>query len=204
MAGKEDGKKKESIAERVFRWLDNYPYLQWALKRDLINHSSLSRRIQEELQVKNFDAVLVAVRRYQDGLAKKAVPETRIMEIIRKSRLDIRTGMNVYVVKKVDFEILKRLGNFHIVWGDFVTLITDARLPELPTVRKYENLVEVRVKSPLEIESTPGVVAALYEKIGELGINIIETYSCYRDTIFVIEKKDLPKILALFEKMGMA
>ncbi len=197
-------KKKESIAERVFGWLDNYPYLQWALKQDLINHSSLSRRMQEDLQVKNFDAVLVAVRRYQDSLAKKAVPETKIMDVIRKSRLDIRTGMNVYVVKKVDFEILKKLGNFHIVWGDYVTLITDAQLPELPIVKKYENLVEVRVKSPIEIESTPGVVATLYEKIGELGVNITETYSCYTDTIFVIDKRDLTRLLGLFEKIGMA
>ncbi len=195
-------KKKESIAERVFGWLDDYPYLQWALKHDLINHSSLARRIQKEFQIKNFDAALAAVRRYQDGLAKKTVPESRVMELVKKSRLDIRTGVNVYVFEKFDTDVLKRLKSFHVVWSDFVTLITGEQLG-LPTVRKYENVVEIRIKSPVEIESTSGVVATLYEKIGELNINIIETYSCYTDTIFIIDRKNLAKMLELFEKMGI-
>jgi hypothetical protein len=192
--------KRGSSAERVFKWLKKYPYIIWALKNDLINYSALARKIQKELEIKNFDAVIVAIRRYQRQL--KPIVDPKINEIIEKSRLDIRTGVNVYILEKSKHNFLNNMKDFHLICGDFTTLITHEKL-DVDTIRKHENVVEVRLKSPAQIESMPGFVAYLYERIGELGINIIETYSSYTETIFIIEKADLIKILNLFEALGV-
>lgn len=191
---------KKSIAEQVSEWIERYPYIVWALKNGLINYSSLARKIQRECEIKNFDAVIVAIRRYKDTI--KAVKEEGILEIMKKSTLEINTGMNVYTVQSFDPAILKNLKHFHIITGESTTIITSQKL-DLSCIKKYENLVEIRIKSPPAIEKTAGVVAYIYGKIAERDINIIETYSAYTDTVFIINKKDLTAMVNTLDSIGV-
>jgi len=190
-----------SIAERVFAYLEKYPYLIWTLKNGLMNYSSLTRRIQQELGVKNFDAVIMAIRRYRDNI--KQSKDTGILEILSDSTLEIKTGMNVYVLKDVKKEAIDRLEHYHLISGtDFNVLITSTRLNSA-CIKKHENVVEVRIKSPEAIEITAGFTAYVYGVVAERGINIIETYSAYTDTVFVVEKRNLPEIVEAFERIGI-
>ncbi len=199
---KKEKEKKKSIAEQVFEWLDKYPYIIWALKNELINYSSLARKIQNELRVKNFDAVLIAIRRYKEEIKK--VEEEKITSLLQESSLEIRTAVNVYIVKEIERKMLDKLPHFHLIEGsEAVILITDEKL-KIDCIKEYKNLVEVRIKSPERIEKTKGFVAFVYTKIAERGINIIETYSAYTDTIFIIEKKDLAPIVDVLEKIGIS
>ncbi len=199
-------KKKASIAEEVFKWLEERPCIQLCLFYNLINYSSLSRYIQKELKVKNFDAVIVAIRRYRKNLEKAVNLSKSIKNILKSSTLEIKTGINVYVIRDpaTISNILKKLNEsyLHIIKGyDYYLIITDKTLSEIS--KKYENLAEIRIKSPEKIESVPGVVFFIYQKLFERNINIVETYSCWTDTIILIEKKDLTKALDVFEKLGI-
>ena len=53
------------------------------------------------------------------------------------------------------------------------------------------------MKSPKQIETTAGVISYLYSLLGENDINVYETLSCWTDTIFLIDEKDLSKVMAL-------
>ena len=66
-------------------------------------------------------------------------------------------------------------------------------------IKINKNLVEVTVKSSEELEELPGVMAYLYSLFGEKGINIVETMSCWTDTIFVIEEKDLARVMEMLK-----
>ena len=64
-------------------------------------------------------------------------------------------------------------------------------------LKENKNLVEVILKSPKQIETTTGVISYLYSLLGENGINIYETLSCWTDTIFLIEEKYLSRVVEL-------
>ena len=50
-------------------------------------------------------------------------------------------------------------------------------------------------KSAKEIESQLGVIAYLCGLFAENGVNIVEFLSCWTDTLFVINTKDVAKTL---------
>lgn len=191
----------KSVAEQVFAWLEQYPYIIWTLKNGLINYSALTRKIQKELKIKNFDAVLIAIRRYKRNI--KRVEEERILDVLKQSTLEIRTGINVYIMKSIDKLTLNKLEHFHLIKGSEADILITNKAIKLPYIKKHESTVEVRIKSPATIEITKGFIAFVYGIIAERGINIIETYSAYTDTIFIIEKKDLATIVETLEKIGI-
>lgn len=193
--------EKKSIAEQVSEWIEKYPYIVWCLKNSLINYSSLARKIQKDTGIKNFDAVIVAIRRYKDTI--KAIKEEKILEIMKQSTLEIKTGMNVYTVEHFDPSVIKKLKHFHTIMGSESTTIVTSQKLDITCIQKYEGLVEVRIKSPPAIEKVAGIVAVIYSKIAERDINIIETYSAYTDTVFIINKKDLTAMVDVLESIGV-
>ena len=62
-----------------------------------------------------------------------------------------------------------------------------------------KGLTLITIKSPEDIETTPGVVSYLYSLFGEHGINIVETMSCWTDTIFVVSEDDFPKAMRVLK-----
>ncbi len=192
---------KKSIAERVFDYIDEEPYIQICLKQDLINFSSLARQIQIKLEIKNFDAIVVAIRRYQEKQKPVQAYTQKIKEVLMKSKMEIRTGINIYLVKKVTEQTLN--SNYtHVIRGfDYFLVITDMKIND--AIKKNENMTEIRIKSPPEIEEVPGIVYTLTQALFERNINIAETYSCYTDTILIIDKNDLLKTVTCLNKLGI-
>ena len=199
--------KKVSVAERVINWLEERPYIKLCLYKDLINYSSLARFIQMTTDIKNFDAILISIRRHKEKLKNVVSLEDKQKEIIKRSTLEIRTGMNVYIMEKnLSLDIFERevKGYFHLIEGyDFYVVITEAKVRSSKVLKKQEGLVEIRIKSPEEIETTPGIVFLIYQKLFERAVNIIETYSCWKDTLILVSKEDLIKTLNALEEIGI-
>ncbi len=192
-----------SAAKQVFAWIKERPYIVYALKKDLINFSSLARMIQKELNIKNFDAVIVAIRRHQKGIDIVKSTGKEITELLKKSRLDIKTGVNVYIVKAGSAKDIEKTKCLHLIRGSNAsTVITEERL-EMDCIKKRENMLEVKIISPPEIENVAGVTAYICSALAERSINIIETYSCYTDTIFIFDKKDLARVVETLEVIGI-
>ncbi|MBI2659522.1 ACT domain-containing protein [Candidatus Woesearchaeota archaeon] len=206
-----------SITKLAENYILEHPSIKDSLKNGLINYSSLSRRIISDLSLspkKNFDAVLIACRRLKRKLKKEETSETKILEILKKSSIEIKNRIIAVVLERDIFfdnllslekEIRKTREIFRIIEGiSAITIITTEDFLDL--IKKYfknkiilenKHLAEITIKSPKEIETTQGTYAYLCSLFGENNINIVETLSCYTDTIFLVKEEDVGKVMGL-------
>lgn len=206
-----------NITKLTENYILEHPSIKDCLKNDLVNFSSLSRKIAEELDLnlkRNFDAILIACRRFQRKLKKEETFESKILKILKKSKVEIKNKIIAIVLEKdiyfenlinLEKEIKKRKEIFRVIEGaSGVTVITTEDFIDL--IKKYfknkivlenQNLAEIIIKSPEEIETTPGAYAYLASLFGENNINIVESLSCFTDTIFLIKEEDVGKAIGL-------
>ncbi len=204
-----------NITKLTEDYIRNHPSIKQSLKNDVINYSKLSRLIAKEKNIddSNFDAVLIACRRYAYKL-KRSSASPPIIRLLRDSSLKIRNKVIVVILEpdinydrliKLQKDISDKKEVVHVVRGaSAITLITTEQfLPAIERRFKHrimkvsKDLVEIILKSSAKLESIPGVMGYLYSLFGENNINIIETISCWTDTIFVIKKGDIPKTMAI-------
>jgi hypothetical protein len=162
---------------------------------------------------KNFDAILIACRRYKLKL-KKEGNEKEILDLLKNSKLEVKNKVSAVVLDTstptsaidiLEKKIRKDKGIFRLVESNSaITLITSedhlADIDELfktNVIEKNTGLVEVTLKTSEEIEHIHGVLAFLYARFAEYGINIVETMSCWTDTIFIISEKDVAKVMEM-------
>lgn len=196
-------------------YISEHPYVKDCLKKDLINYSSLTRQICSDLDLnlkKNFDAVLIACRRYFRKIKSEATTEKKIVDILKGSKIEVKNKINSIILEKnivfanlleLEKEAKKFLETFHIVEGTAsITIITtddfSKKVKQVfrnKIVKEYPNLVEVILKSPREIVTTAGVISYIYSLLGENGINVVDTLSSWTDTIFLVEEKDLSRVM---------
>ncbi|MBN2067144.1 MAG: ACT domain-containing protein [Candidatus Diapherotrites archaeon] len=206
-----------SIARKVGEYIAGHPSVKDCLKKGLINYSALSRAIIRENKLdseKDFDAVLVACRRYAEKKQIAEARESKIKALLKKSSLEIKNRVCVAILSKgVSFSTLIELGDaitsegglFHLIQGaSTFTLITDERFfPKIEkklkarVIAERNGLVEILITAPRDIETTSGVTAFLYTLFGENGINILETMSSWTDTLFLIEEKDAARAMEI-------
>jgi hypothetical protein len=179
------------------------------ISKDLINYSSLARQIMKDLGIRNEEAVMIACRRYAVKLAKSD-HEREILRILANSRLEVKTKISI-VTAKNDWTVLHRLESvfqklinekaiMQVIQGaQAITVIADEKLKnEVVSAVGRENvlkvrqdLVEITVKSPERIVETSGVFAFLASNLAENNVNVVETVSCYTDTIFIMNEADM-------------
>lgn len=206
-----------NITKLTESYIAEHPSVKDCLKKGLINYSSLTRQIckDKDLSEKdNFDAILIACRRYFRKVSKEKSSEDDVLKILKESKLEVKNKIVVVVLEKdiyyshildLQKDIKKKSELFHIIEGsNTITLITSQEF--LDIVKKYfknkiikvtESLAEVTLKSPEDLEDIPGVIAYLTSLLSENGINIIETMSTWTDTLFVIGSKDIAKVMEL-------
>jgi hypothetical protein len=211
--------QKESIAERTRSYIDAHPSVKDCISKDLINYSSLARQIMKDLGIKNEEAVMIACRRYAVKLAKRD-HERDILRILANSRLEVKTKICI-VTAKNDWTVLQRLETvfqklinekaiMQIIQGaQAITVIADEKLKnEVINAVGRENilkvrqdLVEITVKSPERIVETSGVFAFLASNLAENNVNVVETVSCYTDSIFIVNEADMIYAYSILTKV---
>lgn len=211
------GLVKVNITKLTEQYIAEHPFVKDCLKKGLINYSSLTRQICKDSDLdakKNFDAVLIACRRFHRKIKSEASVEKQILSILKNSKIEVKNKINAIVLEKniffpnligIEKEAKKLNETFHIVEGaSAITIIASEDFSKKirqvfrnKIIKENKNLVEVILKSPKELETTAGVVSYLYSLLGENGINIYETLSCWTDTIFLVEEKDLSKVMGL-------
>lgn len=203
-----------NITKLTEDYIAEHPFVKDCLKKGLINYSSLTRQICIDLNLhkKNFDAVLIACRRFYRKIKTEATTEKKILDILKNSKIEVKNKINAIVLEKdiivsnlldIEKEAKKLLETFHIIEGtSAITIITSDEFSKKvkkvfrnKIIKENTNLVEVILKSPKQIETTAGVISYIYSLLGENNINIFETLSCWTDTIFLVEEKDLSKVM---------
>jgi len=207
-----------NITKTAEKYISEHPHIKNCISAGVVNYSSLSRKIINESQLKqdDFDAVLIASRRYAEKIRKKNSDIKSISNVLKSSKLEIKNRRIAVVLEKsvhyksirmLEDEIKKFNEIIHIIESpSAVTLITADEF--LPTIKKMfpshiikinKDCVEVILKSSIDMETIPGVISHLYSLFGDYGINIIETMSCYTDTIILINEADLKKTIDILK-----
>lgn len=217
MARKKEGPTRVPIAQVVREYIDTHPSIKDCLVDGLVNLSALSRRIMKDKQISQMEAVLVAARRYEATAPRHN--ERQIRQTLAKSRVEVTSKMAILTLRN-DWQIYGKLQTFlrralseghvpKVVQGSKgITLITDentAKMVEEEMGRQNlitfdKGLVELAVTSPESIRETPGIMAYLYGNLSANGINVIETMSCYTDTIFVVGPQDMMRAFDILNK----
>ena len=200
-------------------YIDAHPSVKDCVSKGLVNYSSLARAIMKELDLDNEEAVMIACRRYASKMGVSTDHEISILNILKDSRLEMRTKTCI-VTAKNDWSVLHKMDNlFKDLWNEdsimqivqsasAVTIIADKMLKEriIDTVGRFnilkirENLVEITVKSPEKIVETSGVIAYLITNLSDAGINIEETVSCHTDTVFIVGEYDMINAYSVLTK----
>ncbi len=185
------------------------------LKKNLINYSSLARLIAKELRIEkktSKEAILIAARRFKEKLTSEVNNEKEIKNLLSDSEIDIKNKMVLYILEKtVNFEyfdeiersIKKDSGIFYLLEGSgYYTIITQEKYAKTlntkltpRTIHKHDDIVMITLKSPKEIEYVRGVISYLASLFTENGVNIIEMFSFWTDTLFVVNKEDVNKVM---------
>jgi len=204
---------EKNTAEITNEYIDEHPYIKNCLKKGLINYSALARHIAKDLKIEkksSKEAILIAARRKQSVLKKELNQEKEIIKLLSNSEIEIKNKIVVFIVKKsINFEVMENIqtqirkdsGLSYVLEGsDNYTIITQEKyIPQTEKILKNiiikenKNMVLINIKSPKEIETISGVVSYLTSLFKENGVNIYEFLSCWTDTIFIIDSKDLNK-----------
>jgi hypothetical protein len=204
-----------STTELTTKYIEEHPSIKDCLKHGIINYSKLSRIIAKELNIEkktSLESILIACRRYEAKLKDKQIMENKIINILKKSELEIKNKIIVVIINKKIYEekliqiekkIRKTTDIFYAIEGTKVfTIISSEKyledlqyLFEKNIIKIMRNLATITIKSPKELENTPGVNAYIFSMFGDHGINIVEQMSCWTDTIIVISEDDIPVVM---------
>jgi len=200
-------------AKLTVEYIKEHPYIKSCLKKGLINYSALARLISENLRIEkktSLEAILVAARRYQEKLKNDFVNEKKIRDLLSDSEIEIKNKINTFIVNKnIDFGLIETLqkrvkkenGTLFILEGSESYTIIIQGHPELEKelsmiiIHEKKNLAMIKIKSPRQIENTIGVLSYLTSLFAENGVNIIEFMSSWKDTLFIIDLKDINKTM---------
>ncbi|MEA2055733.1 MAG: hypothetical protein U9O49_02745 [Candidatus Thermoplasmatota archaeon] len=205
-----------TTTELTEKYLSKHSSMLDCLKNGIINYSKLSRKIAKELDIEkktSIEAILIACRRYETKIKNERILEDKILKILKESELEIKNKIAVTIVDKrkylgkiveLENKIQKSTDTFYAIEGSkvFTIITSEKHLGELKTlfntgvIKASKNLVMIMIKHPEDMENTPGVVAYISSIFSEHDVNIVETMSCWTDTIFVIDEGDMPIVMA--------
>jgi hypothetical protein len=208
-----------TTTELTEKYLSEHPSILDCLKNGIINYSKLSRKIAKDLDIEkktSIEAILIACRRYEEKIKDKKILENKILNILKKSELEIKNKIIVCIVDKrkyldkiinLEKKVQKNADTFYAVEGSKVfTIITSEKYVEdlknlfsSSIIKISKNLAMITIKSPKELENTPGVNAYVYSRFREHEINIVEQMSCWTDTIVVIDEKDISIVMSFLK-----
>ena len=193
-----------NTAEIVRSYMNENPEIKDYMARGLINVSALAREIVDKTPVDDFEAAVAALKRYRNN----DLP-SYTSEILDRSNLEMSSNISIIVIKK-NYDTLKIItgiiGNlkklnsvnlvetincFSII-GDNQTVSGFSNFFSDDQIIEYrKDLGQLTIISPDEIEITKGYVNFITSLLYRAGINIIHIISFYRDTIIILDEKDL-------------
>ena len=92
-----------TTTELTEKYLTEHPSIKDCLKNGIINYSKLSRKIAKELEIEkmaSIEAILIACRRYEVKLKDEQILEKKILNILKKSELEIKNRIITVIIDK--------------------------------------------------------------------------------------------------------
>jgi len=210
--------EKKSITDIIRSEIMRRPFVKECMSLGIVNYSALARLLIEELNLNSsIPAIKMALIRLGEELKKeKSLLEGRVREVIGNSIIELQSDVSVITVSKERItkvmknisEIMGKSRFFQLTQGRETFTIVIASEDEEKVLDLAKEAVSilrdqtaVTIISPEEIIETPGVVTFMTSALSLNGINITQVISCYKDTIFVINRKDAPKAYQILEEL---
>ena len=214
-----------SVSEAVRRVIEANPSLQECLMSGIVNYSELARKLQPLLtnilgRPVSIDAVKMALIRYADRVGKGKLTEfgTRVLEVLARSELEIRTGIAVATfsisalpqLMEITRQLIGKARFFAVMQAlTTITIIMDNEsfehvkklVDEQHIVHVMRDQVAIIIVSPIEIVETPGVLAYITSILARNNVNIVQVESCHTDTVLIISKNDLVRAFRLLNEV---
>jgi aspartokinase len=181
---------KYIISKEVMVYLKRKPYVLEALEQEIINYSALARKIKKDLGDVNFEAVKTTVIRIAKDLRnKKKQRELKIINLLKKADFSINNKIaTIHHISPLNIESIA----FSKTPSGYMYFVKE-KIAEKSTFKKIDyGYAIIHIKSPKEIEDTPGVAAFLLSTLASENINVVHLMDCREDTFLVIKEFDAP------------
>lgn len=209
-----------SVVEQIIK---KRPFLEEALRREIINLSSLARLILPEVQRETLKdvkegAILMALKR----LPKTLQSEPKVVKVLAGSHDVIaRSNLAEFTVLNSDFslekhkKLLDEIGEqkryfLTITQGIFeTTIIVSSELKDKietilgkeKIISQFNNLSSVTIRLPGKTVLTPGVYYSILKFLAWEGINIVEVVSTFAEFTIILENKEVARAFSLLKNL---
>lgn len=184
-----------SVADVVEEYVRRRPYVQEALRRDIVNYSALARQIGEEVEG-SFEAIKVALRRLREEMvAEREAKLADVSDVLEGTTVEVKGGVVVCRSDEpVDAPVRARTAS-----GWTAVLEDGSRCGG----QVVDDQVLITLSSPADLAGTPGVVSYVLSVLEGRGINVTELISCREDTHLVVAGDNAPEAFELLnERVG--
>lgn len=210
-----------TMPEAVEAIIQASPYLEDHLLDDLINMSSLARKIRKEVEERTYKyvteaSIIMALKRYRtkrNRIAKKQVFK-EFPEMIVRSNLEERTFRNTSTLATALETLMSTVKKdprhvFIVTQGVFETTIIASKdvwpkmVEEVKNenmISKYEELSAIIVTLPEKIIASSGVFYQILRPLALEGVNVIEVASTYSELSLILKKKDIDRAFAVLNQ----
>lgn len=172
-----------SSAAKVELYISKRPYLKEALASGIVNYSALARKIVEEESLDSFDAVKVAVSRYEDHISsEREERRSKVEEVLGKTSMNVRTNVGVVKEEKDSAIVSSKTGS------GFTSVVSEG------------SQALISLKSPESLERTPGVLEFILSSLAAEGINVDQLISCREDTHLVVSEDKSAQVMEVLRQ----
>lgn len=201
-------------------------FLEEALSRDIINHSSLARQIKPEIESSlmrevHLGAIIMGLRRLTKRLKKNNIKKT--MNLIKIEDLTVRSNLAEYTYLNSDSIIEKQKQLIQILEekkGSFVTfthgvfetnlIISENTIQDIELIFKAEKQISkilklsaITIKLPPDAVFMPGVHYFILKQLAWGGINVIEEVSTYTEFTIILENDKVDQAFSILKNCLM-
>ena len=209
-----------TISDEIRSMIMNTPFLEEAMRRELINYSALAREFLPELEKKlmkdlSEGAVMMAIKRLARKLPGRVLDMSPEMK--KRMRMTVRSDLMEYTFEASHAMmslISKLTGSIANPAEDFftftrgtheVTMIFSSALQKQidpifegqKLISQLKNLASVSIKLPEQTVTTPGTHYSILKQLAWNHINIVEVVSTYTELSIVLKLDDVDRAFSI-------
>ena len=213
-----------TIAHTIEKIIEANPSYGEALALDIVNFSSLARRIRPEIEEMLLEpvtegAVVMALRRHADLLLKKFPVREQLHHVrnisVRSEITEVAFVTSPHM-SKIHQQLLKVAEQYDNPFfsfgqgtGEATFDISDVLVPHLlklaageKKIALFKNLAVISARLPLDTVTVPGVYFPFVRTFAWNKINVYQIISYFTEINFVIDEKDIERAFAIVKGLA--
>lgn len=214
-----------SISDAVYDIVKHSPYLTEALSEQIVNLSSLARKIHSQVESKvkkdiNDGAIIAALKRIGGKLNhkfKKVKIISNLGDITVRSNITEYTYSNTETLLKKFQELFLNIGSKKEIFLNLSQGVTESTIiasgnieKEIQQVfknatltMKLENLSSISMKLPQDTVDNPGAYYSILKLFALEGINMVEMVSTFSEVSLIFRTADIDRAFSVLTKATM-